>query len=153
MFFRFEVRGEKLLLYKRRGESFEHVLMKALLYGLASARFASLEIERNLGGRYTPDVVAVDGDGRVAFWGECGDVSMRKVAWLAKHSGAGELAFAKIGAGAAIAAEMRKHIDARYRPDGRITLYSFVPDIRARVEARNLRVETVPASWYRRIGL
>jgi hypothetical protein len=150
---RFEVAGATLRLAQRPGESFEHVMMKALCYGLFAGVFERLEIERRLGGRYTPDVVAVGADGRVRFWGECGTVGMRKAGWLAKHSGAERLAFVKIGVGPAFAAELRREIDARYRPEGRITVYSFDPETRNRVEARGLRLDAIPGGWYRATGV
>ena len=150
MLLKFEVLGRKLPLYKRAGESFEHVMLKALGYGLFAEKYEGLEIERRLGGRYTPDVVAVGDDGRVLFWGECGSVSIRKAAWLAKHSGAGELAFFKLALAAGFVAELRDAIDARYRSPGRIGVYSFAAGTRERVEALALRLETIPADWYRR---
>lgn len=153
MLFRFEISGRRLPLFRRVGESFEHVMMKALCYGLFVGRYEDLEIERRMGGRYTPDVVAVAPDGRIRFWGECGTVSMRKSAWLAKHSGAGELAFVKLGAGPAFTAELRRAIDARYRPEGRIAVYSFAPETRNRVEALDLRLDAIPDSWYRKMDV
>ena len=150
MLLRFEIAGRRLPLFRRAGESFEHVMLKAMCYGLFVDRYEGLEIERRLGGRYTPDVVALGEDGRVLFWGECGTVSMRKSAWLAKHSGAEALAFVKIGVGRAFVAELRRAIEARYRPEGRIALFSFEPETRDRVEALRLRVDAVPEEWYRR---
>ncbi len=146
----FEILGHKLRLEQRVGESFEHVMMKALCFGLFVDRYEGLEIERRLGGRYTPDVVALGEDGRARFWGECGTVSMRKVAWLAKHSGAERLALVKIGIGPAFAAELRRFVDERYRPEGRIAMYSFEAETRNRVEAQGLRLDAIPAGWYRR---
>ena len=74
-------------------------------------RYGGLEVERSLGGRYTPDLVEVDAGGRPRFWGECGSVSMRKAAWLAKHSGAEELAFVKIRATEATRAEILRLVE------------------------------------------
>jgi hypothetical protein len=150
---RFEIAGHTLRLEQRPGESFEHVMMKALCFGLFEGRYDGLEVERRLGGRYTPDVVALGADGRVRFWGECGTVSMRKAAWLAKHSGAEELAFVKIAAGHAFAAELRRGIEARYRPAGRVAVFGFAAETRNRVEARGLRLDAIPESWYRRISV
>jgi hypothetical protein len=151
MLYRFEIAGHRVPLYRRVGESFEHVMLKALCYGLFVDRYEGLEIERRLGGRYTPDVVALGEDGRVRFWGECGTVSMRKSAWLAKHSGAEALAFVKLGVGPAFVAELRRAIEERYRPAGRIVLYSFDPQTRDRVEALSLHFDAVPREWYRRM--
>lgn len=153
MLHRYEVAGRTLRLEQRVGESFEHVMMKALCYGLFVGRYDGLEIERRLGGRYTPDVVALGEDGRPRFWGECGSVGMRKAAWLAKHSGADELAFVKIGAGTGFAAELRREIEARYRPEGRVAVYGFAPETRDRVEALDKRLDAIPETWYRRTGV
>jgi hypothetical protein len=147
---RFEIAGRRLALFQRSGESFDHVALKALCYALYERRYAGLEIERNLGGRYTPDVVAVGSDGRALFWGECGTVSMRKVAWLAKHSGAAEIAFTKLGGGHGFAAEARAAIDARYRPPGRVVVYGFDPEVIPRLRAHGLRLDQVEAGWYRK---
>lgn len=149
---RFEVAGRRLALFQRRGESFEHVLMKALCFGLYADRFPDLEVERNLGGRYTPDLVSVDAEGRPRFWGECGSVSMRKVVWLAKHSGAGELAFVKIAGGTGFATEVRDAVEERYRPPGRLAVYGFREDVARIVREADLRIgAVVPPDWYRRV--
>ncbi len=149
MLYRFQVAGRKLPLFKRKGESFEHVMLKALCYGLHAERFERLEVERPMGGRYTPDVVSVEEDGRVLFWGECGQVSLRKAAWLAKHSGAAEIAFVKLGANEGFLWELRKAVDPRYRPAGRVRLYAFSPETTDRVKALDLRLDAIPRSWYR----
>jgi len=149
MLHRFEIAGRRLALYQRTGESFEHVAMKALCFGLYVDRYEGLEIERRLGGRYTPDVVALGPDGKPRFWGECGSVSLRKVAWLAKHSGAGEIAFVKLGAGTGFAFEARGAVEERYRPPGRIWVYGFDASVPAALQAASLSVAVVPPAWYR----
>jgi hypothetical protein len=50
----FELAGRRVRLWKRLGESYEHVLMKALGYAMYVAEFPSLEIERRVGLRYRP---------------------------------------------------------------------------------------------------
>jgi hypothetical protein len=153
MLHRFEIAGRRLALYQRTGESFEHVVLKALCYGLFVDRYDDLEIETRLGWRYTPDVVSFDEAGRPRFWGECGSVSLRKVAWLAKHSGADCLAFVKLGGGSGFALEARDAIADRYRPPGRIVVIGFREDVPSVVRELRLRLDAVPAAWYRRIGL
>lgn len=150
MLHRFEIGGRKLALYQRNGESFEHVALKALCYALHVGRFPGLEIERNPGGRYTPDVSALGEDGRPLFWGECGSVSLRKVGWLAKHSGAREIAFVKLGAGTGFAFEARSAVEQRYRPPGRIAVFGFRESAPAELQAASLVLGAVPPSWYRR---
>ena len=138
-------------LWQRAGESYEHVLLKALGYAMFVGRYPELEIERRVGLRYKPDLVALSPDGargrRFQFWGECGTVTVRKVAWLLKHGDIERLAVFKIiGAPRAWAAEVRAAVEPRYLTDGRAALFNFVPDI---VElTRERRVESVPEEWY-----
>jgi hypothetical protein len=82
----FELAGRRVRLWKRLGESYEHVLMKALAYAMFVPLYPGLEIERRVGLRYKPDLVAQGSDGRFLFWGECGANSVRKTAWLLKHA-------------------------------------------------------------------
>jgi hypothetical protein len=151
MLHRFEIDGRRLALYQRSGESFEHVALKALCYTLYASRYDDLGIETRLGWRYTPDVVSLDGDGRPRFWGECGSVSLRKVAWLAKHSGAAELAFVKLGGGAGFAAEVRGAVEERYRPPGRVVVIGVREHVPGLLQSLGLRADAVPGDWYRRI--
>ena len=106
----FTLRGRRVRLWKRLGESYEHVLLKALGYALFMDRYPTLEIERSVGLRYKPDLVATGGAGaRFDFWGECGAVSVRKIAWLLKHAGVGQLVIFKlrVNAGALAASLLR----------------------------------------------
>jgi hypothetical protein len=88
MLHKFETEGGGLRLWQQRGESYEHVLMKALGYAMHVEEFQGLEVERPVGMRYKPDLIAVGAGGEFDFWGECGLVTVRKTIWLAKHSGA-----------------------------------------------------------------
>ena len=45
MLFRFDIAGRRLPLYRRAGESFEHVMLKALCYALFVERYEGLGIE------------------------------------------------------------------------------------------------------------
>src|SRR5215213_8777712 len=122
----FELSGRRVRLWKKLGESYEHVLMKALGYAMFVGEFPELEIERRVGLRYKPDLVARDGTGRFLFWGECGANSVRKTAWLLKHAGVERLVLFKIGRGLTqLAATLRASIDPRYRPTGRLLLINF----------------------------
>ena len=149
MLFDFELAGRRVRLWQRPGESYEHVLMKALGYAMFVPAFPALEIESPVGLRYKPDLVARDGgaDARFPFWGECGAVTVRKVAWLLKHARVGRLALFKIDASAGpLTRELRASIDARYRPPGRLVVINFVGDIVERTLDR--RIADVPADWY-----
>ncbi|HYO91415.1 MAG TPA: hypothetical protein VEQ40_07250, partial [Pyrinomonadaceae bacterium] len=109
--------------------------------------FPGLEIERRVGLRYKPDLVARDEAGRFLFWGECGANSLRKTNWLLKHAGVERLVLFKIGRNAfQLVEQLRAVVGVRYRPPGRVTLINFVEDIAARTIER--QIEHVPESWY-----
>jgi hypothetical protein len=143
----FELAGRRVRLWKRLGESYEHVLMKALGYVMYVAEFPQLEIEQRVGLRYKPDLVARDGEGRLLFWGECGANSMRKTAWLLKHTRVERLVLFKIERTVSqLVEQLRVEVSPRYRPPGRLLLVNFVEDIVTRAGDR--RIARVPKSWY-----
>ena len=157
MHYDFELAGRRVRLWQRTGESYGHVLLKALGYAMFAAEYPRLEIELRVGLRYKPDLVsrAAEGAGgagesdgaRFPFWGECGMVSMRKVVWLLKHGGVGRLALFKIDCGpAAIVKELRAAVEPRYREGGRLVVFNFAEDIE-RLSA-DRRIERVPEEWY-----
>ena len=154
MLYDFELAARRVRLWQRTGESYEHVLMKALGYAMFVAEFPALEIERRVGLRYKPDLVA-RGAGRefdapFAFWGECGQTAMRKVNWLLKHAGVARLVLFKIiNNPAALVEELRAAVDARYRERERLVVVNFAFDIAQRTRER--RISRVPESWYTRI--
>ncbi len=142
-------------LWQRPGESYGHVLLKALGYAMFVGEYPGLEIELAVGLRYKPDLVALNagaggraGAGaRFLFWGECGLVTMRKVAWLLKHGDTERVALLKIGCAVApLVRELRVAVGPRYREGGRLTLINFAADIDERTADR--RIERVPDSWY-----
>ena len=159
MLYDFELAGRRVRLWQRRGESYGHVLMKALGYAMFAPRYPNLEIELPVGLRYKPDLVALnDGGGRpragarFLFWGECGMVSMRKVGWLLKHGDTERLVLFKLGCGVkAYTRELRDSVEPRYREGGRLTLVNFVADVAERADGR--RIREVPESWYDKIGV
>ncbi|MGB8507263.1 MAG: hypothetical protein WCD76_02565 [Pyrinomonadaceae bacterium] len=155
----FELAGRRVRLWQRTGETYEHVLMKALGYAMFVGEYTSLQIELRVGLRYKPDLVALNeggdtatGGARFPFWGECGMVSMRKVAWLLKHGDVNRLTLFKINwAAPAFVKELRAAVAERYREPGRLTLINFAGDITERTAGR--RIESVPASWYTKIEI
>jgi hypothetical protein len=155
MLYDFELAGRRVRLWQRRGEGYGHVLMKALGYAMFVGEYPNLEIELPVGLRYKPDLVSLnEGEGgrprvgaRFRLWGECGMVSMRKVAWLLKHGDAERLVLFKIGSGVkAYTRELRDSVEPRYRGRGRLTLVNFAPDIVERAAGRS--IESVHAGWF-----
>ncbi len=137
-------------LWKRMGESYEHVLMKALGFAMYVEEYPGLEIERRVSLRYRPDLVARDDAGRFLFWGECGTTSLRKTIWLLKHSGTERLVLFKIESNIEhLAEELRAAVPARYRFQGRLTLVNFA----ARTVALTIdrQIPRVQESWYRKV--
>lgn len=146
----FELAGRRVRLWKKPGESYEHVLMKALGYAMFIGEFPGLEIEMRVGLRYQPDLVARDDTGRFLFWGECGANSVRKTVWLLKHGGVERLVLFKIErAVAPLIATLRTVIAPRYRPAGRVLLVNFTEAVMAGTLER--RIERVPDSWYTQV--
>ena len=157
MLYDFELAGRRVRLWRRTGETYGHVLMKALGYTMFVRDFPNLEIERRIPGlRYKPDLVAHGGGEesfyRFKFWGECGLVTMRKIAWLLKHGQIERLALFKIDCGTTpLVRELRAAVDERYRASGRVELINFVADITELSAGR--RIARVPVAWYTRTAI
>ena len=85
--------GAKLVLTKKRGESLEHVLMKAALWVLYRPLYPDVRVEVKIGDAYKPDLVALApppgglayGDLEPTFWGEAGKVTPKKWASLLRR--------------------------------------------------------------------
>lgn len=83
----------KLVLVKKRGESIEHVVMKAVLWALYLPAYPELQVEVAISDAYKPDLVALApppgglayGDPEPVFWGEAGKVSAAKWRSLLKR--------------------------------------------------------------------
>ena len=79
----FSANDNKLDITKVKGESVKHLLLKALLWAIiAKENHANTSVEKDIGFRYTPDVVALDHKGEPMWWGECGSVSKVKLKHL-----------------------------------------------------------------------
>lgn len=87
--------GRKVVLVKQAWESERHVLLKALVFGLYVGAHPALAVERAIGHRFKPDLVALGPDGRPAFWAECGDTGREKLAHLARALPATHLVLAR----------------------------------------------------------
>jgi len=143
----FQLAGQRTRLWQRNGESYEHVLMKALGYSMFAEKYPTLEIEMKVGLRYKPDLVARNRIGDFLFWGEAGANSLRKTAWLLKHTQTRKLALFKIGRNVnQLIAQLREEIPAKYRPKDRLILINFVGDIVNLTAAK--QIEKVSQDWF-----
>ena len=143
----FELAGRRIRLWQRTGESYEHILLKALAYAMFVGEFPALEIEKKVGLRYKPDLVAADKHGNFIFWGECGANSLRKTAWLLKHAGVEKLVLFKLAVNTTqLIAQLRAEIPLRYRGKGRLSVINFVPEIASLTATK--KIETVAPEWF-----
>ena len=143
----FQLSGKRARLWQRPGESFEHVLMKALGYAMFVGEYPNLEIEVKIGLRYKPDLIARNGNGEIQFWGEAGANSIRKTRWILKHTRAEKLVLFKIGQNVEqLIKQLREEIPAKYRAGGRLTLIKFVSDIGDLTASR--QIEKVSGKWF-----
>lgn len=149
--YQFRIAGERVTLHKKTGESYEHVLMKALGYALFRPHFPKLVIEHRIGLRYKPDLVSLNDLGRAEFWGECGQVGLRKIAWIAKHSGVQQLALFKFDIiPNHFIAQVRDEVEPRYRTPQRIRLFNFGSIV---LEEAGEEFDDVPAHWYQQFEI
>lgn len=152
MLHNFELAGEKVRLWQGRGETYEHVLMKALAYAMFVGKYPNLEIETRVGLRYKPDLVVQNGGRDFAFWGECGLNTIRKTAWLLKHTNINEFALFKIAFRTdSLIKQLRKEIPKKYRPKKRLILINFVKEIKDLTSDK--KIEKVPVEWFERFEI
>ena len=143
----FTLAGKRKRLWRRTGESFEHVLMKALGYAMFAPVYPNLAIETTVGLRYKPDLIAFDEKNDFAFWGECGQNSIRKTHWILKHTRTERLVLFKIGFNAdSLIKQIREEIPAKYRANEKLTLINFVNEIVNLTADR--QIAKVSKDWY-----
>lgn len=143
----FYLAENRIRLWQRTGESYEHILMKALGYAMFVGAYPHLEIEVKVGLRYKPDLIAVNQAGDFDFWGECGSNSIRKTHWILKHTRTEKLALFKIGQNVEqLVKQLRREIPAKYRSGDRLTLINFVSDITDLTAAR--QISKVANDWF-----
>jgi hypothetical protein len=146
----FHLSGKRIRLWQRTGESYAHVLMKALGYAMFIGEFPQLEIETRVGLRYKPDLVARDSADNFLFWGEAGENSIRKTLWLLKHARVEQLVLFKIGISPAqFTRQLRAEIPAKYRPAGKLSLINF--DSRIAELTADKQIEKVSPDWFSKI--
>ncbi|MBS1793030.1 MAG: YaeQ family protein [Acidobacteria bacterium] len=143
----FQLAGKRMRLWQRPGESYEHVLMKALAYTMFAGSYPDLEIETRVGLRYKPDLIAYNEKGDFAFWGECGQNAIRKTHWILKHTRTEKMVLFKIAANVEqLVRQIRDEIPAKYRADGRLRLINFVREIVRLTETQ--QIEKVAEDWF-----
>lgn len=146
----FRLRGERVRFWQKSGESYEHILMKALGYALFVGRFPHVEIEVRVGLRYKPDLVARRADGTFEFWGEAGENAVHKTLWLLKHAHVEKLVLFKIMRNSAVLIkQLRGEIAERYRAGGKLSVINFVPDIVTLTADKN--ISEVRNEWFEEI--
>ena len=134
-------------LWQRQGESYEHILMKALGFAMFSEKYPTLEIEVKVGLRYKPDLIAQNAAGDFLFWGECGANSLRKTNWLLKHTRTEKLVLFKIGQNLEqLTKQLREEISMKYRPQNRLILINFVGNIVSLTVSK--QIEKVSKEWF-----
>jgi hypothetical protein len=89
--------GQQVSLRKTPGESINHVVLKGLLWALMLPLYRdAVHVERDIGLRYRPDVIALEGDS-VLWWGECGSVKPGKLSELATAFPQAQFSVCKFG--------------------------------------------------------
>lgn len=76
---------EKLVVQANPGELAWHVVLKVLGYILF--REHRPRIEEGIGWHYKPDLVALDAEGKLALWVDCGNIAVRKIDRVARKVG------------------------------------------------------------------
>ena len=143
----FTLAGRRTRLWQRSGESYEHVLMKALGYAMFVPSFPNLEIETKVGLRYKPDLIAFGENGDFAFWGECGQNAIRKTHWILKHTRTEKMVLFKIGFNSeSLIKQLRDEIPAKYRSPGKLVLINFVNEIVKLTESK--QIAKVSKDWF-----
>jgi hypothetical protein len=143
----FQLAGRRIRLWQRAGESYEHILMKALGFAMFVGKYPALEIEKRIGLRYKPDLSAQNAVGEILFWGEAGANSIRKTAWILKHTRTEKLVLFKIGQNVVpLIEQLREEIPVKYRPQDRLLLINFVARIKDLTAAK--QIAKVSKDWF-----
>ncbi len=143
----FQLAGERVRLWQRQGESYEHILMKALGFAMFAGKYPNLEIEKSVGLRYKPDLIAQNGERDFEFWGECGQNAIRKTHWILKHTYTKKLVLFKIAANIEqLTKQLRDEIPEKYRAENRLILINFVSGIVKLTESK--QIAKVSQDWF-----
>ena len=143
----FYLTQRRVRLWQRAGESFEHILMKALGYAMFVEDYPHLEIETKVGLRYKPDLIARNKNGGFDFWGEAGANSLRKTHWILKHTRTEKLVLFKIDCNPEqLIKQLREEIPVKYRDANKLVLINFVSEIVSLTATR--QIEKVSRKWF-----
>ena len=136
----------KILLPRRETETLTHILLK--LFGYLLFHRERVQIEPRLDDDYlpfTPDVVQLDYEGRVALWVECGECALAKLDRLAVKA-----PYAEIWAVKRSGAEAEQLARAMVREKLRVGRYGIVGlDADMLAEVAELTQARNDVRWYR----
>ncbi len=104
----FRFGGTKIVFSKSGHETEFHVYARALVFALYHKKYPTLRVEAKVDERFQPDLSAIDYDGTMIFWSECGNVSLTKVAKLFKKYRRAHFVFVKARAEVAV---FEKHLE------------------------------------------
>jgi hypothetical protein len=82
--FTFRFGKTKIVFSKDSHETEFHVYARALVFALYYKQYPTLKVGAKFDGRFQPDLAAIDYDGTIIFWAECGNVSLNKIEKLFK---------------------------------------------------------------------
>ena len=79
---------EKRVLESRAGESDRHIALKILAYLLFRERALPLPllVEQAVGQRHKPDLAAIDAEGAVCLWIDCGQIEPKRLARIVQSN-------------------------------------------------------------------
>lgn len=120
--------GKQVVFVKRQNESREHVIMKALLWALYLPDYPHLLVETPIGDRFKPDLVQLAPDGTPQFWGESGQVSVRKLESLLRRFPTTHFALARWTTNLTPHAEIVAEAVAARSRHAPLDLIAFPPD-------------------------
>lgn len=123
----FRIHDARHTIFKDRGESYVHVLLKATAYFLYAPTYDTLTLDPPAYRKHKPDVAAFNYAGEPLFWAECGDTGKDKLDFALKHSGARDVALLQTEPIDEMEAFARKAIHYRYLD--RLTLIHVPPEI------------------------
>jgi hypothetical protein len=122
---RFRVEGKIVHVFKRKGESVEQVRLKVLGYTLYAAEEEDLRLDPAIHFKFKPDVAGFDLLGDVRLWISSGELSSEQLAYILKHSDAGEVVLLREDVDLEVwATAIRRQIHYRYT-NGKLVLFAL----------------------------